>query len=309
MASPQIDNNDEVAKEFRFFKVYKDGRIDMFLKNWETIPPSDDPVTGVQSKDVAISKQPPVSARIFLPKLQNLNNNNNKLPVLFYIHGGGFSMLSAFSPHYHNYCSSLAAEASVIVVSVEYGLFPTRPIPACYDDSWVGLQWVASHVHGNGPEKWLNDHADFEKVFIGGDSAGGNITHTLAFRVGTIGLPNGVKVVGAFLVHPYFGGSEDDEMWMYMCPDNKGLDDPRMNPPVEDIAKLGCEKVLVFVAEKDHLNGPGKNYFDKLKKSGWKGSFEFVENEKDEHCFHLRNPDYETAVEMKRKIVSFLKQE
>lgn len=298
--------DDEVAHEFRFFRVYKDGRIHMLMPTWETIPPFDDPATGVKSKDVTISTEPPVSVRIFLPKLQS---PTQKLPLLFYIHGGGFSMMSAFSPPYHNYCAALAAEANFLVVSVEYGLFPTRPIPACYEDSWAALQWVTSHVNRNGPEQWLNEHADFEKVFIGGDSAGGNISHTLAFRVGTIGLPAGVKVVGLILVHPFFGGTEDDEMWLCMCPDNRGMDDPRMNPPVVDVGRLGCEKVLIFVAEKDHLNSVGKNYSEKLKKSGWKGSFELVENENEEHCFHIRYPNHDKAGELNRKLVSFLKQE
>ncbi|XP_065864314.1 probable carboxylesterase 12 [Euphorbia lathyris] len=304
MAMASADN--ELTHDFRFFKVYKDGRIDMKITYSETIPPSDDPATGVRCKDVTISTEPQVSVRIFLPKLHNLDQ---KIPLLFYIHGGGFSIMSASSPQYDSYCKSLAAESNFMIVSVEYGLFPTRPIPACYDDSWAALQWVASHVNGSGPEKWLNDHADFEKVFVGGDSAGGNISHTLAYRVGAIGLPAGVKLVGAILVHPYFGGSEDDHMWLYMCPSGSGLDDPRMNPPLEDIAKLGCEKLLIFVAEKDHLNMPGKNYFDKLKKSGWKGSCELVENEKEEHCFHLLRPNCNDAVELQKKIVSFLKQD
>jgi acetyl esterase/lipase len=48
---------------------------------------------------------------------------------------------------------------------------------------------VASHADGSGSEPWLNDHTDSGEVFVGGDSAGDNISHTLAFRVGSIGLP------------------------------------------------------------------------------------------------------------------------
>lgn len=216
--------------------------------------------------------------------------------------------MSAFAPGYHDFCSTISAQAGAIVVSVEYGLFPDRPIPACYEDSWAALQWVASHVSGNGPEPWLNDHADFGKVFIGGDSAGGNISHTLAFRVGSIGLP-GVKVVGMILVHPFFGGTEDDEMWLYMNPTNGGLQDPRMKPPLEDLGKLGCERVLIFVAEKDHLCTPGKDYYEDLKKSGWGGKVELVENHGEEHCFHFHDPKYEKAVELTNKFVSFIKQD
>ncbi|GLT54364.1 hypothetical protein SLA2020_275670, partial [Shorea laevis] len=144
-------------------------------------------------------------------------DTTQKLPLLFYVHGGAFVNESAFSLKYHNFVNTLVAEANVIGVSFEYSLFPTRPITACYKDSWVGLQWVASHCNGNGPEPWLNDHADFQRVFVAGDSAGANISHTLLVRVGLIGLP-GVKVVGAVLVHPYFGGkhTELDKMWLYM---------------------------------------------------------------------------------------------
>ncbi|KAF2325345.1 hypothetical protein GH714_026854 [Hevea brasiliensis] len=204
MNSETADN--EVAHEFRFFRVYKDGRIHMFMPTCETIPPFDDPASGVQSKDVTISTQPSVSVRIFLPNSKTLIRNS-----LFILHSWRVRSL------------------------------PNPTIPACYEDSWAALQWAASHVNRNGPEQWLNDHADFAQVFIGGDSAGGNISHTLAFRVGTIGLPAGVKVVGLILVHPYFGGTED-EMWLYMCPDNRGLDDPRMNPSVEDIGGLGVRE-------------------------------------------------------------------
>ncbi|XAR72887.1 2-hydroxyisoflavanone dehydratase [Bertholletia excelsa] len=180
-------------------------------------------------------------------------------------------MLSAFAPHYDSYARLLACKTSAIVVSVEYRLAPENPIPACYDDAWAVLKWVASHADGSGPDQWLNEHGDFGRVFVGGDSAGGNISHTVAFRVGAIGL-GGVRVIGAFLVHPYFGGVEaDDRMWMYMCPTNTGFDDPRMKPPVEDLARLGCDRVLVIVAGKDHLREPGMAYFERLKKSGWKG--------------------------------------
>lgn len=203
--------------------------------------------------------------------------------------------------------STLASEADVIAVSVEYRLAPEHPIPACYDDSWAALNWVASHRNGNGPEPWLNDHADFDRVFVAGDSAGGNISHNLAVRVGSIGLP-GVKLAGAVLVHPFFGGTDDDAMWLYMCRDSAGLQDPRLKPAAEDLRKLGCGRVLVFVAEKDHLNGVGKSYVEELKRSGWGGSVEIVENEGEDHCFHLEDLKYDRAVALIKRFALFIQQ-
>lgn len=298
-----IDPN-QIAHEFRFFRVYKDGRIEKF-RSTEKIPPSDDPITGVRIKDVEISSQPAVSARIFLPKI---HDSTRKLPILYHVHGGGFCFESAFSPLHSKYLTLLTAEANVITVSVEYGLFPDRPIPACYEDSWAGLQWLAGHVHRNGPEPWINDHADFRRVFIGGESAGGNISHNLAVRIGSLGLP-GVNLAGMVLVHPYFGGTDDDKMWFYMCPSNGGLEDPRLKPSAGDLARLGSKRVLIFVAEKDHLNVVGRNYYKELKESGWKGSVEIIENEGEDHCFHMENSSNEKAVALIQRFVSFMKEE
>lgn len=153
----------------------------------------------------------------------------------------------------------------------------------------------------------MNDHADFDRVFVAGDSAGGNISHNLAVRVGSIGLP-GIKLVGAVLVHPYFGGTDDDAMWLYMCRDNSGLQDPRLKPAAEDLRKLGCGRVLVFVAEKDHLNGVGKSYVEELKRSGWGGSVEIVENEGEDHCFHLEDLKYDKSVALIKRFALFIKQ-
>nr|ABW74473.1 CXE carboxylesterase [Paeonia suffruticosa] len=293
---------DDVAHEFfPFFRVYKDGRVERFMPT-EKVPPTDDPNTGVRSKDVQIS--PEVAVRIFLPKI---DDPTQKVPVLFYTHGGGFSIGSAFAQGYHNYVSSLVAEANVIAVSVDYRLAPEHPIPACYEDSWEAFKWVASHANGNGPEPWLNDHADFRRVFMTGDSAGANITHTLAARIGSTELP-GVKVIGIALVHPYFGGTDDDKMWLFLCPTNGGLEDPRLKPATEDLAKLGCEKMLIFVADEDHLKERGISYYDELKKSGWKGTVEIEENKGQHHVFHLMNPTCDDAKAMKKRLVSFIKE-
>lgn len=296
--------NNEVLHEFRFFRVYKDGRIQKFYDTQKT-PPSNDPITGVQSKDVIIQPKPAVSARIFLPKI---HDPTQKLPVLFFLHGGGFCIESAFSPIYHNHVSRLAAEAHAIAVSVEYGLFPERPVPACYEDSWAALQWVASHATGDGPESWLNEYADFDRVFIGGDSGGANLSHNLAVRVGSVGLP-GVKIDGVVLVHPFFGGlEEDDQMFLYTFPDNGGLHDPKLRPPAEDFARLSCGRVLIFFAADDHLREAGQMYYDDLKKSEWGGSVEVVEHEGECHVFHLFKPECEKTVEMVKKFGSFINQ-
>ncbi|KAK4743291.1 hypothetical protein SAY87_001292 [Trapa incisa] len=292
----------EILHEFPFFRVYKDGRIHLLTPPIEKISPSEDLATGLRSKDAVISTDPPVHARIFIPKAAASDHSCPKLPLLFYLHGGGFCIQSAFSRQHHGFASIMAAEAGCVVVSVEYGLFPDRPLPGCYDDSWAALEWVAAKQ-----DPWIAEHADLGRVFVVGNSAGANISHTLAARIGSVGLP-GIKVVGVVLVHPYFGGTNDDRMWFYMCPSNSGPEDPRLKPAAADLARLGCERVLVFVAERDHLMEVGVRYVEKLKKSGWRGAVELVINEGEGHCFYLSDPTSQDAVQLKDKLVSFIKQ-
>ncbi|KAK1693694.1 hypothetical protein QYE76_010391 [Lolium multiflorum] len=170
-----------------------------------------------------------------------------KLPILVYYHGGGFCLGSAFNPTFHAYFNNFAALANMLVVSVEYRLAPEHPVPAAYADSWDALAWAVSHVAGAGDEPWLADHADFSRLYLGGESAGANIAHHVAMRAGAEGLPHGAKIHGLVMIHPYFLGTNkvgsDDldaaaqeslgSLWRVMCPATTGEDDPLINPFVD----------------------------------------------------------------------------
>lgn len=181
-----LEPSSELAHDFSpLFRVHKDGRVER-LTGTSTVPPSlDNPNTSVQSKDVTISPDSGVAVRLYLPKNsitppgEDGGLPSSKLPLLVYFHGGGFCIESAFSPLYHNYLNSLVAEANVAAVSVEYRLAPEHPLPIAYDDCWSALEWVSD---GGVGEPWLRDHADLRRVFLAGDSAGGNITHHIALR-------------------------------------------------------------------------------------------------------------------------------
>ncbi|KAI5314558.1 PREDICTED: probable carboxylesterase [Prunus dulcis] len=313
-------SNEDLAHDFSpMIKVYKDGRVER-LAGTDRVPPSTNPENGVQSKDVVISQEPAISARIFIPKTTT-DSPQTKLPLLIYFHGGGFSIESPFSPAYHSYVNTLVSEANVVAVSVDYRLVPEHPLPAAYDDSWAAIKWVASHFDGNGSEDWLNRFADFQRVFFAGDSAGANITHNMAVKLGCERLV-GVKLVGIVLVHPYFWGTEPvgaeltapaatkeymAGVWRFACPSTSGSDDPLLNPAKDPkLGKLGCEEVLVCVAEKDGLKDRGWHYSEILKKSGWNGAVEVIEAKGEGHVFHLFNPICDNAVALKKKIVSFL---
>ncbi|XP_050363112.1 probable carboxylesterase 12 [Argentina anserina] len=299
-------SNDEIAFEFLpLFRLYKDGRVDR-LKGTETLPPSTDPTTGVQSKDIVLSPESGLSARIFLPKL---HNPTQKLPFLLYIHGGAFVLESPSSPIYHSYLNTLTAEANVVALSIRYRRAPEHPLPAAFEDSWAAFQWAAAHSTGGGPEAWLNEHADFNRVFVAGDSAGATLAHHVVRQSAVEGV-SGVNIMGAVLFHPYFRDEGPDKLLEVIYPTGGGLEDPKVYPRKDPkLGSLGVRRVLVVVAEKDFIKDRGWGYYEALKKSGWGGIVEIEETEGEDHVFHLFNPSCEKAVSLLKKVAAFMNQE
>ncbi|KAF1861486.1 hypothetical protein Lal_00025828 [Lupinus albus] len=317
-----ISTDSDVAYDLSpIIKVYKNGRIERLIGE-EVIPPTLDPTTNVESKDVVIYKEEGISVRLFIPKtiLDDSSNQNQKLPVFVYFHGGAFCIETPFSPNYHNYVNKVVSKANAIGVSVHYRRAPEHPIPFAYEDSWLALKWVASHVDGSGPDEWLNQHADFEKVFFAGDSAGANLAHHMGIRVGSEGLP-GVKLEGIVLVHPYFWGvdrigSESshefapkvDQLWRFASPTTSGSDDPYINPDKDpNLVKLGSKRLLVCVAEKDILKDRGFYYKELLQKREWNGIVDVIETKGEDHVFHMFKPTSDEALALLNDVVTFIK--
>ncbi|KAJ3700240.1 hypothetical protein LUZ61_003945 [Rhynchospora tenuis] len=197
-----MDANTEILHDFAplqsvwiymLFNILKNGSIQR-LVGTEFVPAGQDTTTGVTSKDVTIDPNCKLSVRLFLPPNPS---KAEKLPILIYFHGGGFVLESPFSPVYHAYVGSLVSNCNVLAVSVNYRLAPEHCVPAVYDDSLAAIQWVLSCK-----DDWLAKFGDFNRIFMAGDSAGGNIAHNMAL------CEIGAKIEGLILFHPWFGGSK-----------------------------------------------------------------------------------------------------
>ncbi|PWA35580.1 alpha/Beta hydrolase fold protein [Artemisia annua] len=313
---------DEILIEIPpIIRIYKDGRV-VKLGGTNVVPAGVDPNTGVQSKDVVISSETDAFARIYIPK--TTISDVKKLPLLVYFHGGGFIIETPASPTYHNFLNLVSSESNVVVVSVDYRTAPEHPIPTCYDDSWEAVKWVSQHANGNGPDTWLNKYPDFSHVFFGGDSAGGNIAHHMAIRVGSdnLGRVSGesLNLEGIILLHPYFWGedrmgSELDfpytktvkDLWLIAHPETSGSDDPLLNPDKDPkVSNLSCSRVLVCVAGKDILKDRGIYYKVILGKNGWKGDIEVIEDKEEDHVFFLNSPLADISCTLRKRICSFI---
>ncbi|GJN33770.1 hypothetical protein PR202_gb22393 [Eleusine coracana subsp. coracana] len=297
-------------------RIYDDGRVERFFGT-ETTAPGFNADARVISKDVVIDSATGVFVRLYIPA-DLPTSEQKKLPILLYFHGGCFVLDSATSPMYHRYLNSVVSKATVLAVSVNYRLAPEHPVPAGYEDSWSALVWAAS-----GADPWLSEHGDASRIFLAGDSGGGNIVHNIAMMAGSRhGLPSGAILQGAILLHPMFAGKElvegegresrelIEKLWPLICPQGTmGLDDPWLNPMADGAPssqKLACRKLLVCSAERDFSRARGVAYYQAVKESGWPGSVEWVDSKGEEHVFFLHKPECDESLALMDRVVAFL---
>ncbi|MCB9388321.1 MAG: alpha/beta hydrolase [Acidimicrobiia bacterium] len=91
-------------------------------------------------------------------------------PGMVYFHGGGW-VVGDLETH-DAACRHLAAEAQTTVVSVDYRLAPEHVFPAAPHDAIAATRWVLAHAEQH--------DIDPERIGVGGDSAGGNLSAVVA---------------------------------------------------------------------------------------------------------------------------------
>src|SRR5438128_4482547 len=83
------------------------------------------------------------------------------LPVLVYLHGGGW-VIGNLETH-DGLCRHLANAAGAVVVWVDYGLAPEHPFPASGEAAYAATRWVAANAGATG--------GDAPRNAVGCDSA------------------------------------------------------------------------------------------------------------------------------------------
>ncbi|MGB5349811.1 MAG: alpha/beta hydrolase [Polyangiales bacterium] len=93
---------------------------------------------------------------------------SGSLPIVLYMHGGGFNLLSKNT---HWLMGLAFARAGYLVFNVDYRLAPEHPYPAAVSDVCAALEWVSEHAEAYG--------GDLSRLVFAGESAGGNLATAL----------------------------------------------------------------------------------------------------------------------------------
>lgn len=205
-----------------------------------------------------------IAARLYAPAQE-------RLPVLLYFHGGGFTIGSVAT--HDALCRHLSHLSHCAVVSVDYRLAPEHKFPTAANDAWDALQWLVREARALG--------LDGTRIAVGGDSAGGTLAIVCAIEARDAGLPLALQllfypgcaahqdtpshktfaegfVIGeeqiSYFFNHYVNSPADRDDWRFA---------PLLAPDVEGVAPA-----WIGLAECDPLVDEGVLYADKLRAAG-----------------------------------------
>ncbi|MCY4237957.1 MAG: alpha/beta hydrolase [Rhodospirillaceae bacterium] len=207
-----------------------------------------------------------VRTRLYTPEV-----TGQPTPLLVWIHGGGWTIGSLDS--HDRTCRGLARDAFCKVLSVDYALAPENPFPAAIEDVMV----VWNNIHASAADYGI----DPERIAVGGDSAGGNLSAVLCHEAQKAGLP---MPCFQLLIYPATDmagtyASMTDYAYGYLLEKphmnwfgegyrgDADPADPRLSPLLNDDFE-GLPPAAVYTAGFDPLQDEGIAYARKLEEAG-----------------------------------------
>lgn len=209
-----------------------------------------------------------LDARLYVPE------GTTRPPLLVYFHGGGFVQGSIAS--HDPAVRELADLARVAVLSVAYRLAPEHRAPAAGEDAFGALMWARENAVVLG--------IDPDRIGVGGDSAGGNLSALVTHRCRAKGeaqpkaqilIYPAVDFTRAMPSHRLFASGYILEAkridWFidHYLPPGADKRDPLLSPLFEGRFD-GLAPAVVVTAGFDPLRDEGRAYADKLEAGGTK---------------------------------------
>jgi acetyl esterase/lipase len=114
---------------------------------------------------------------------------SGSLPVVMYIHGGGWR---GGDKRTAQPLLTRLADAGYVVVSIDYRLAPEHSYPAQVEDCTAALEWIHEHISSYG--------GDRSRIAVAGHSAGGHLAALLGVGRGGVSMVEDSFAVQAVLV-------------------------------------------------------------------------------------------------------------
>jgi acetyl esterase len=237
----------------------------------EILEPPRAPLARVEDIRIPAADGTRLPARLYAP-------SRGALPVLLYLHGGGFT-IGSLETH-DSLCRQLALRSGAAVVALDYRLAPEHRFPCAVDDAWAAMHWLAHHADTLG--------LDGSRLAVGGDSAGGTLAAGCAIHARDTGLAlrqqllitPGTTAHADTPSHREFGHGflldAESIAWFFdQYIAHADRDDWRFAPLNADDLD-GVAPACIVLAECDPLVDEGVAYADRLRLAGVPVEFELV---------------------------------
>lgn len=223
-------------------------------------------------------------------------SENAVLPVVFYLHGGGFE---AGDKHCRRALSRWLVSLGYAVVNVNYGLAPAYKFPSQQIQLACALNWVEANAAEYG--------LDLAKMVIAGDSAGGYYAAMLAHMCTdeSLQLRLGVKLCSKFgaaifncAVYDFYSLATRKMLFnlgKYICYDITGVR-PEQQSDYEYRQLLSLPELitkdfppsLIIWSERDILcHGQAEIMLAAMREKGLDFTEYHSSKQRDNHCFSL----------------------
>ena len=209
--------------------------------------------------------------RVYRPAV--LSASRELLPVVVYLHGGGWVLGSPRG--YDPLCTFLARAVEAVVVSVDYRMAPEHRAPMAVHDCVDSVRWLAGHARSLG--------GDPSHLAVAGDSAGGNLAAVVCQVVRDEGGP---AISHQALMYPATDATKSQPSIMehaagpiltlakidafldhYLGPDGLAPADPLVSP-LWAASHADLPPALIQTAELDPLRDEGRLYAERLAAAG-----------------------------------------
>ena len=228
-----------------------------------------DILADVKDTQIFTENKNSIALRIIRPA-----NNNEKLPAIIYLHGGGWVMGGKES--FDMLIKQLAINTNSVVIFPEYSRSPEAKYPVALKEIYSVLEYIYEN-----PDEF---NIDNDSIAIAGDSAGANMATVTALKAKN---QNGPKLKFQCLFYPVTNADMDtksydlfkDGPWLSKkamewffeayAPDKESRNDIYVSPLKADEEDLkGLPPTLIITAENDVLRDEGEAYARKLDSAG-----------------------------------------
>jgi acetyl esterase len=205
-----------------------------------------------------------ISARIYRPA----SAGDELLPAVVHFHGGGFVLGDPQQTEW--WCSSLAHDANVVVLSVDYRQAPEHPYPTSVEDAYAATRWVVRRAADIG--------AHDERLAVMGDSLGGSLAAAVCLMARDRGGPS---IMFQLLLYPavdmvnHYPSEDENEFAPILgkadlvadAVGSRGVQhEPYASPLLGD--HHGLPPAMIMTAQHDPLRDQGAAYAEALRAAG-----------------------------------------